>query len=74
MQAFPGLTSQQVVDLLLNTADDTGAPGTDGLNGRGRLNIGRAFQPVGQSSRADLPQFRANFAINASRRDRARIR
>jgi hypothetical protein len=47
MQAFPGLTPQQVVDLLFTTADDTGAVGTDSVNGRGRLNIGRAFQPVG---------------------------
>ncbi|WP_135211595.1 S8 family peptidase [Vitreimonas flagellata] len=47
MDAFPGLTPQQVVDLLFNTADDTGPAGTDSLNGRGRLNIGRAFQPVG---------------------------
>ncbi len=47
MDAFPGLTPQQVVDLLFTTADDTGPAGTDSLNGRGRLNIGRAFQPVG---------------------------
>jgi len=50
LQAFPGLTPQQVVDLLFTTADDTGAAGTDSLNGRGRLNIGRAFQPVGNLS------------------------
>lgn len=48
--AFPGLTSQQVVDLLLTTADDTGAPGIDDVNGRGRLNVGRAFEPVGPLS------------------------
>lgn len=47
MDAFPGLTPSQVVDLLFTTADDTGAVGTDALHGRGRLNIGRAFQPVG---------------------------
>lgn len=45
--AFPGLTPQQVVDLLLTTADDTGPVGIDAVNGRGRLNVGRAFQPVG---------------------------
>jgi hypothetical protein len=50
MDAFPGLTPTQVVDLLLTTADDTGAPGTDAVNGRGRLNVGRAFQPVGPLS------------------------
>ncbi|MBY0563865.1 MAG: S8 family serine peptidase [Hyphomonadaceae bacterium] len=47
MDGFPGLTPAQVVDLLFTTADDTGPIGTDSLNGRGRLNIGRAFQPVG---------------------------
>lgn len=47
MDAFPGLTPQQVVDLLLTTADDTGPAGIDAVNGRGRLNVGRAFQPVG---------------------------
>ncbi len=45
--AFPGLTPTQVVNLLYDTADDLGAVGTDSLYGRGRLNIGRAFQPVG---------------------------
>ena len=50
MAAFPGMTPSQVVDLLLTTADDTGATGTDALMGRGRLNIGRAFGPVGPLS------------------------
>ncbi|HRO04932.1 MAG TPA: S8 family peptidase, partial [Terricaulis sp.] len=47
---FPGLTPAQVVDLLLTTADDYGAPGVDAVFGRGRLNIGRAFEPVGSLS------------------------
>jgi hypothetical protein len=47
MDAFPGLTPLEVVNLLLTTTDDTGAPGTDSVNGRGRLNVGRAFQPIG---------------------------
>lgn len=46
-QAFPMLTPQQMVLLLYVTADDLGAIGTDSVFGRGRLNIGRAFQPVG---------------------------
>lgn len=46
-QAFPMLTPQQIVLLLYSTADDLGANGTDPTFGRGRLNIGRAFQPVG---------------------------
>ncbi|MBL8548604.1 MAG: S8 family serine peptidase [Hyphomonadaceae bacterium] len=46
-QASPGLTPQQLVDLLLTTARDAGMPGTDALYGRGILDISRAFQPVG---------------------------
>ena len=48
--AFPTLSNGQIVDLLLRTADDLGAPGTDSVYGRGRLNIGRAFAPVGSMS------------------------
>jgi hypothetical protein len=47
-QAFPTLTPQQLVTLLYVTADDLGAAGIDATFGRGRLNIGRAFQPVGE--------------------------
>ncbi|MCS6987398.1 MAG: S8 family serine peptidase [Sphingomonadaceae bacterium] len=46
-QAFPNLTPAQIVDLLLRTADDLGAPGPDPVYGRGFLNIARAFQPQG---------------------------
>ncbi len=46
-QAFPNLTPAQIVDLLLRTADDLGAPGPDPIYGRGLLNIGRAFAPQG---------------------------
>ena len=45
--AFPALSNIQIVDILLRTADDLGAPGTDAVYGRGALNITRAFQPVG---------------------------
>ncbi|MDV3256460.1 MAG: S8 family serine peptidase [Sphingomonas sp.] len=49
-QAFPNLSAQQIVDLLFRTADDLGAAGDDRVFGQGRLNLGRAFQPVGQTS------------------------
>jgi hypothetical protein len=51
-QAFPNLTGRQIVDLLLRTADDLGATGTDTTYGRGELNIERAFAPQGQTSLA----------------------
>lgn len=51
-QAFPNLSAAQVVQLLLTTADDLGATGVDSIYGYGMLNVGRAFQPVGQTSLA----------------------
>ncbi len=52
--AFPTLSNVQIVDILLRTADDLGAPGTDAVYGRGALNITRAFQPVGGLSVAQV--------------------
>jgi hypothetical protein len=52
-QAFPNLTGSQIVSILFQSADDLGATGTDSTYGRGRLNIAKAFQPIGQSSLAD---------------------
>ncbi len=52
LEAFPNLTSNQAVDLLLQSARDAGSPGTDNIYGRGILDIGRAFQPQGSTSLA----------------------
>jgi subtilisin family serine protease len=49
-QAFPHLTGKQIVDLILRTATDLGAPGTDPVYGRGLLNIAAAMAPVGTAS------------------------
>ena len=46
-QAFPNLTGQAIVDLLLRTARDGGAAGTDAIYGRGILDIANAFAPQG---------------------------
>ena len=51
-QAFPNLTAGQVVDLLLRSANDGGAAGTDPIYGRGILNITKAFAPQGTTSLA----------------------
>ena len=51
-QAFPNLTGAQIVQLLLTTARDAGAAGTDPVYGRGVLDLTRAFQPVGTTSLA----------------------
>ena len=41
--AYPSLAGNQVVDLLLDSADDLGDPGFDSTFGHGRLNVGAAF-------------------------------
>jgi len=51
-QAFPNLTGSEIVSILMQSADDLGAPGTDSTFGRGRLNIATAFQPLGATSLA----------------------
>jgi hypothetical protein len=51
-QAFPNLTSAQIVSLLLGSATDAGAPGADAVYGRGVLNIARAFAPLGATNLA----------------------
>ncbi len=51
-QAFPNLTGQQIVNLLLTSARDAGAAGTDAVYGRGILDITRAFAPSGTTSLA----------------------
>ncbi|MEQ7873651.1 S8 family peptidase [Sphingomonas sp. ASV193] len=51
-QAFPNLTGQQIVSILYQSADDLGAAGVDSTFGHGRLNITKAFQPIGATSLA----------------------
>lgn len=50
LQAFPNLTGRQAVDILLTSATDAGAPGTDAVYGRGILNLQTAFSPLGTTS------------------------
>ena len=51
-QAFPNLTGRQIADILLRSAYDVGAPGTDVVYGHGILDIYQAFQPLGTTSLA----------------------
>jgi subtilisin family serine protease len=51
-QAFPNLSSQQIVQLLYQSARDAGAAGEDAVFGRGILDIARAFQPMGATTLA----------------------
>jgi subtilisin family serine protease len=51
-QAFPNLSSQQIVQLLYQSARDAGAAGDDAVYGQGVLDIARAFQPMGTTTLA----------------------
>jgi hypothetical protein len=51
-QAFPTLSGARIAEILLVSAQDLGAPGTDPVFGRGRLDIARAMAPIGQTSLA----------------------
>jgi len=44
---WPYLKANQVAAILLNTADDLGAKGTDAVYGRGMLNVSRALSAQG---------------------------
>lgn len=43
---WPTLRAEKIVDILLKTTDDLGAPGVDAIYGRGLLNVDRALQPI----------------------------
>ncbi len=62
-QAFPNLTARQIVEILFNTADDLGAAGDDPVYGQGRLNIARAFQPVGTTSLAGTAELVTDASV-----------
>lgn len=47
---WPTLSATEIVDILLESATDLGAPGTDPIYGRGLLNIGAAVRPLGDVS------------------------
>jgi len=63
LDGFPNLTGREAVDVLLRTARDLGDPGTDSTNGRGALDLDRAFSPVGTLS---LPTVGGQVAIASS--------
>lgn len=44
---WPYLRANQVAAILLNTADDLGAPGVDAVYGHGMLNVNKALSPIG---------------------------
>ena len=68
-QAFPNLTGAEITQILLETARDAGAPGTDNVFGAGILDIAEAFQPQGAVSIAGTQNVLAladTFAIGSA--------
>ena len=49
-EAFPTLSGAQIVQILLTSARDAGAAGTDSTYGRGVLDLTNAFSPLGPTS------------------------
>jgi hypothetical protein len=47
VSAAPHLSAANVVTILLESASDLGAPGTDPIYGRGMLDLARALAPIG---------------------------
>jgi len=44
---WPTLTSSQIADIIFQTADDLGQPGSDRVFGRGAVDVTKAMSPVG---------------------------
>ncbi|WP_298334709.1 S8 family peptidase [uncultured Erythrobacter sp.] len=68
-QAFPNLTGQEIVELLLTTARDVGEIGTDNIFGTGLLDIAAAFEPQGATTVAGTGNVLAladNFAMGSA--------
>ncbi|WP_369410140.1 S8 family peptidase [Erythrobacter crassostreae] len=68
-QAFPNLTAQEIVEILLDTARDAGDAGTDTTFGTGILDITAAIAPSGATSLAGTDRTLAladNFALGSA--------
>lgn len=52
MDAFPEISAEDAIAIVLETATDIGAPGVDDVFGHGLLNLEAALQPIGPFSLA----------------------
>ena len=66
LAAAPYLTPQQTVSILLQSATDLGAPGTDAIYGRGLVSLQSALAPLGTQSIATSGATTANFSGTAN--------
>ncbi|MEL7218360.1 MAG: S8 family serine peptidase, partial [Pseudomonadota bacterium] len=68
-QAFPNLTANEIVEILLDTARDAGAAGDDAVFGTGILDIAAAIAPQGTTTVAGTANALAladDFAIGSA--------
>lgn len=63
---WPYLRANQVASILLNTADDLGAPGVDAVYGRGLVNVNRALSPIGSYTYRTANGGRMTVSLNTS--------
>ncbi|HET8870932.1 MAG TPA: S8 family peptidase, partial [Aquabacterium sp.] len=63
---WPYLRANQVAAILLNTADDLGAPGVDAIYGHGMLNVNRALSPVGSYNYRTITGVRTRISLSSS--------
>ena len=66
--AFPSLRMAEVAEILLTTAEDLGAPGTDLVFGRGLVDLETALRPLGElglPAAADVAGRRQDLASSA---------
>ena len=61
---WPYLKANQVVAILLNTADDLGAKGTDAIYGHGLLNVNRALSAQGSMTYRAFSGTTVTLALN----------
>ncbi|MBI5924907.1 MAG: S8 family serine peptidase [Aquabacterium sp.] len=61
---WPYLRANQVASILLNTADDLGAPGVDAVYGRGLVNVNRALSPIGSYTYRTANGGRTTVSLN----------
>ncbi len=63
---WPYLKANQVAAILLNTADDLGAPGVDAVYGHGLLNVNRALSPVGSYTYRSANGYRVTVPLSVT--------
>lgn len=66
MQAFPSLTAQEIVEILLDTAVDLGLPGVDAVYGAGLINLAAALAPQGILSLATFGGIEISPALDVT--------